>query len=261
MADARARRAKILAAKGPQQPVANDRAGPPLADNTPEGDPALTDAPPEWMTDGLRARDTSPVIAPAVPHAPEPQPKRFEEEDPFAAPRRARRVAIIGYVAGAFAFGIIAGLGMLMIARMQEPGATVASLSPQPVVEAPTLPAAIAVGESNAAPQSDAGQPGVSAITPTLGTPTAVETAALGEIGDTALPPADAGLSAVAPETEAQIPALTARWRPRSRNWPRPLPMACLSPCLPVVLPCLQMRCFRKRSPRRPCPSRCRRSM
>ncbi|MEO1453599.1 MAG: hypothetical protein AAFV31_07240 [Pseudomonadota bacterium] len=210
MADARARRAKILAAKGPQQPVANDRAGPPLADNTPEGDPALTDAPPEWMTDGLRARDTSPVIAPAVPHAPEPQPKRFEEEDPFAAPRRARRVAIIGYVAGAFAFGIIAGLGMLMIARMQEPGATVASLSPQPVVEAPTLPAAIAVGESNAAPQSDAGQPGVSAITPTLGTPTAVESAALGEIGDTALPPADAGLSAVAPETEAQIPALTA---------------------------------------------------
>ena len=57
----------------------------------------------------------------------------------------------MGYVAGAFAFGIIAGLGRLMIARMRQPETPVASLSPQPVVEAPKLPASIAGGETSGA--------------------------------------------------------------------------------------------------------------
>lgn len=253
MADARARRAKILAAKTPQQPVANDWAAPDDVAGTPVGDPALTDLPPEWMTAGVEQVDKAPepAVAVAAAHA-------APEEDPFAAPRRARRVAIMGYVAGAFAFGILAGLGMLTIARMQDPGTAVASLAPQPVTQAPSLPNTAIGTQVATAPQTDPTESAIAAGAPTLETPAApVTTAALGDAATAALPPSQAPLDNSAPQTDAQVPALTAALAATvpqlapsasdgvparllaSRSLPTDalLPQALITPAIPVSLP------------------------
>ncbi|MEO0654155.1 MAG: hypothetical protein AAFY77_04740 [Pseudomonadota bacterium] len=210
MADARARRAKVLASRAPSQPVANERRTPSAVAASPApGDPGLTDTPPDWMTDGVETE------APVVPDTDAVAPMaaaRVEEEDPFAAPRRARRVAIIGSVAGAFAFGIVAGLGALTITRLQE--------TDQLLAVAPTPQTSIATPSTISAPEVGLTTAPVAAAqdsAPTLGAPASpaptadVETASLGDIAAAALPPAERTAVAVAPETgDETVPALTA---------------------------------------------------
>ncbi|MEL6644753.1 MAG: hypothetical protein AAFQ79_12525 [Pseudomonadota bacterium] len=197
MADARARRAKVLASRAPQN-VANE-AGAAAAQGQSAAldtnDPSLMDAPPDWMTDGVDTREHNPSGPPPVmTHF----PRAEVEEDPFAAPKRARRVAVVGYVAGAFAFGIVAALALLALTRVPTPETllatpTVAPTAPQAPSTEPVAPTSVATDTA-----------GVAVPAPVQGLPAA----APGPVDRSAIAPE--GSTAATRDPDVEVPPLTA---------------------------------------------------
>ncbi|MEM6761184.1 MAG: hypothetical protein AAF601_17065 [Pseudomonadota bacterium] len=217
MADARARRAKVLASRAPQN-VANDAGSASATERTSAlsaADPAMTDVPPEWMTDGVSAREHNPSGPPPVmTHF----PRAEVEADPFAAPKRARRIAVAGYIAGAFAFGIVAALAVLALTRVPTPETllatpTVAPTAPTAPVVAPVPAAPVATDTASVAVPAPVDSLEASAPAELQSGPLAPENSPLGpRNADVPVPPLTAALAItvpqLAPTSSAGVPAM-----------------------------------------------------